>query len=1519
MTPSRSDIEKALDELISNEEGMRFQGLAVVLAKQKWPDLIASERKKDLGLDAHAPALLARDGKGKGLACSLTATLEKIKDDLEKIRRDIGDVSVLLFATARMVTKSTASKWADAVREQYSIELVVVSREDIITDLMVPSNASICRNHLGIHVPVEPSVEDLLGKAREAVSDAVAAWLSHPRLSGRPKIALQGINLDQEGRETKQLVDASSLQTMLLEGGRIILEAPAGRGKTTTLIQVAERCSDRNDLAFLIDLPIWITSNVDLLDFIATMPPFRSRGLHAEDLAILYGAVNCVFLLNGWNEVPDSYSENAVQRLAHLERNFSRAGIIIATRTHHIRPPLPGSSRTKLMPLNRQQRARYLAEALQSRSDELRVILDRDPVLDDLTRTPLILAEVTRLYSSGLPIPKTKVGVLTAVTSMIEQADDHRAHLERQPVTGCSGDYLAELGAQMTAQGEVVLDETHARSAVYTASRRLNAAGQIANLPEPAAVLNTLCAHHVLERLDYPSAAFRFEHQQFQELYAALCLKHQLWQIADNNDPDANQNFAREYVNMPVWEEPLRMLAEEIGQISGGSASRLDAVAAGKCLVELALPIDPVFAADLSRISGDAVWAEVRSVVSECLRSWHGVADEHHRQCALAGMIATGSDVFMDVLLPLLTNDDQEVRLKTYRTWNEFHVTSLGNDWQHVVKDWKDEHRADFVGHVFLKRRMADVAEEFATVDSSPNVRAAALHALEWINDSERLIRVLNAFDDAGFEKVLREGDLHHVPVALKPRALATYEKLLLNTNEPRERIRIRLAAAELGAEHVAEGVKKDLGRWPPQRITDTEQLLLKSALNLVKTIDPQWVSHWVTQLIASDLLWADRWLGFISGIPQELKWKLLDKISDENAERNDTRGCIALLVATADVDLAREVFSRLCTLKSKLSSVPYESNRGSWEAARRLKDLFRTMPSKVAVPGILKRLSSNFAPLEFDLVIDLVGIVGDENADQRNVIADEHRQALRKYLKEGLSFALSQNDFNGHLKAHLASALGQLGDSEDTDDLYCLVQAEIERRKQGLAARSRGERSPLADGATTGWSNWYVQAITRLDPNHGDEILIKLLSEPEYEETTARELIELAKIPGPEKQPFFRQPDYRFVWEARAGRHASKFDEKRRSHYTSALKERISTITAERAKSNEPDWLNHRLKGLAKGIAVLDGHDSAEYVMEIMALPGRWDEWIQVDALEALLFGGAKFSAEPTLAVVNPMIDYALKHLYDNQSSSLLRRCLCLLSFVDPSSIGIDRIKELISRIPIYEFREVVTAIGYSRSKDALKFLLELAASDPNNFKVFAGEWIDALAALDDSDAKRVLLSFVDPDIEHVNVDKSFDHHNRELLLSHIIDIACAEPAVKSRLYSLCKRELSPPMRLLLAKVLTGLNTQDAVIAGLNLINDNASPPIPFSLTSFDENAFFEHRPHGTGGWYTRVPQSAAEIRRRLFEIMLNDDARRRSAYTFLGQIESWRLEYGRPNSEPRHPSFDSGESWPPINLAEK
>jgi hypothetical protein len=86
MTILRTDISRALDELIHNEAGTSFQALAVVLAKQKWPDLIASEWHNDGGLDAYAPASLAEGNKAKGVASSITGTLGKIKGDAKRAK-----------------------------------------------------------------------------------------------------------------------------------------------------------------------------------------------------------------------------------------------------------------------------------------------------------------------------------------------------------------------------------------------------------------------------------------------------------------------------------------------------------------------------------------------------------------------------------------------------------------------------------------------------------------------------------------------------------------------------------------------------------------------------------------------------------------------------------------------------------------------------------------------------------------------------------------------------------------------------------------------------------------------------------------------------------------------------------------------------------------------------------------------------------------------------------------------------------------------------------------------------------------------------------------------------------------------------------------------------------------------------------------------------------------------------------------------------------------------------------------
>ncbi len=76
------------------------------------------------------------------------------------------------------------------------------------------------------------------------------------------------------------------------------------------------------------------------LEYIAGMPAFQAEGLTAADLARVQQKEPFFFLLNGWNEIAESNSTQADDALRELERDFPTAGIIVATRTHHLTPPL---------------------------------------------------------------------------------------------------------------------------------------------------------------------------------------------------------------------------------------------------------------------------------------------------------------------------------------------------------------------------------------------------------------------------------------------------------------------------------------------------------------------------------------------------------------------------------------------------------------------------------------------------------------------------------------------------------------------------------------------------------------------------------------------------------------------------------------------------------------------------------------------------------------------------------------------------------------------------------------------------------------------------------------------------------------------------------------------------------------------------------------------------------------------------------------------------------------------------
>ena len=224
----------------------------------------------------------------------------------------------------------------------------------------MPKNASLCASFLYLDIHHEPQLTDLIARTRRAATVVTESWAG--KIKGHPLIDLAAVRLVANGTESTDLLSLEQIGRMLSQRERIVLEGPAGCGKTTTLIQLAQR--ERGGVtAFMIDLPAWNSSRRGILEHIAGMAAFQAEGLTTRDLARVQQAEPCVLLLNGWNEVAGSDSARALLALRELERGFPSAGIIVASRTHHL-TPLPGAARLRLRPLRRAQRAAYLATRL---------------------------------------------------------------------------------------------------------------------------------------------------------------------------------------------------------------------------------------------------------------------------------------------------------------------------------------------------------------------------------------------------------------------------------------------------------------------------------------------------------------------------------------------------------------------------------------------------------------------------------------------------------------------------------------------------------------------------------------------------------------------------------------------------------------------------------------------------------------------------------------------------------------------------------------------------------------------------------------------------------------------------------------------------------------------------------------------------------------------------------------------------------------------------------------------------
>lgn len=1494
----RTDIERALDELASQEERMRFQGLAVVLGKKRWPELIACQRKNDLGLDAYAPASLTPEKIGKGLAASITPTLGKISGDAKTAKENFPDLKTLLFVTSEKVGNPKKEQWKKAIQEDHGVELHIIGREDIIIEMMLPENASLLASFLHLDIAAEPQVAELIDRTRRAAAAVTRAWAG--KTKGHPLIDLTAMRLDPDGAESADVLSLEQIDQALSQSRRIVLEGPAGRGKTTTLIQLAQRPRTAGT-PFIVELPAWTSSRRGILEYIAGMPAFQAEGLTPADLARVQQTEPFLLLLNGWNEIADSNSAQANDALRELERDFPSAGIIVATRTHHLTPPLPGALRLRLLRLRRVQRAAYLTARFGAQCAELRTRIDADPSLDELTRTPFILSEVASLLEAGAEIPSTKIGILDQVLRLQEQRDEHRNALQTAPIFGENTEYLKALATEMARRGAVALPEADARAVAAAVARELSHFGQIEPVGAPA-VLATLTAHHVLERVDYPQTAFQFEHQQLQEYYAALDVRARLLDLR-NDDHDATSRFTADYVNDSAWAEPLRMIAETFAEQTGdGETDRRNTSAGGK-LVAMALAVDPVFAGELAWLCGTAVWNEVRAAVGERLRALYTIRDGSFRRYAIAAMLATGADDFGDIIVPLLSGQDQQTRLRTYRLWPDIQVSSLGPNWRQHVRGWSEEARADFVSELLHHRIDGEIAA-FAAEDKSVAVKKAAVSGLMWIGSDDALTRILESMDAQTFEEVARK-NADQLPAALRPKTIAAMRNFIETATDHPARLRTALNLIELG-ETGLDGVVKDaMAALSSGDMRNLGSHYIQPALEYLRRIDPAWASEWVATQVAEGVLYVhEYWLPFATAIPDGLIEKYLQRIETEDLKNGHFGGMISIIAARADANLAARVFAKLRELRRGVDAEPGVRHELEWQMMRQLEAVFRDFPDDIAAAGILSSVTSG-DPLDIKVAAGLLSRVARSDVEPLRIADDDLKARLRAYLKSSVDVVLRQDDFNGEEKANLASSIAQVGKPEDMADLVRLIRADIERVRRGRAARAAGDRGPLGNGGAMSYAGWHIAAVMLLDSAGAEQVVIDLLPEPEYRSEAAAAMAR-DFVPKSERS-FDRTFRYDLMRAAREGRTPPPGDDQRRTRFAAALDAEIKRLR----KQNQDGKPGAGLKELAKALAAIDGRGSASAVLDVIAMPGQWDQYTCLDAAERLLMADVVLPATTAFALVDSIVERTEKWMQDS-ARYLLRRILALCPFVDDPAAGIAKMRDVLGKRQFrgYELRELITALGESRSDAAIDLLYELA-SDAKTFEQCEDNFINAFAALDTPRAHELLLGLVDPDR---GIALTRRPHREDVLVARLAELAQRRPEVAARLRSFCERDLPELNRHVLSKVMNWLGTPEALAANLNLIDDARPSPVPQGIWDQLESAFVERRPYGQNpNVFTQHARASNELRVRLFRMAIGDEKRRKSAFMLLGHIEERRLEHGRPTGEPRHPDLASGQSWPP------
>lgn len=147
--PFRDQITRAFESIPNLREYDRFQEMAFLLARPKWPGLRLTRKTGDRGADA------VDDDSRLALACGWNGDLQKVRDDCKRLSQERPEIKRLVFATSLAVEEIQIKGWKEKIRREFQIDLLAVLHRDwIIGELTGPKIAGSLTNSYSCRSPI---------------------------------------------------------------------------------------------------------------------------------------------------------------------------------------------------------------------------------------------------------------------------------------------------------------------------------------------------------------------------------------------------------------------------------------------------------------------------------------------------------------------------------------------------------------------------------------------------------------------------------------------------------------------------------------------------------------------------------------------------------------------------------------------------------------------------------------------------------------------------------------------------------------------------------------------------------------------------------------------------------------------------------------------------------------------------------------------------------------------------------------------------------------------------------------------------------------------------------------------------------------------------------------------------------------------------------------------------------------------------------------------------------------------